>query len=427
MKGTLSTAVRKQGQQFTRRLHADREYRDVRQQPFSLPGRSLMFIRHTGLHMYSDLAIDADGQPMPEGLIDALVTVPIALHDLKGGRAIKNSRSGSIYVVKPKLHGAQEVAFSVAFFDALEQELGLSPNTIKIGVMDEERRTSLNLKACIHAARERIVFINTGFLDRTGDEIHTSMQAGAMLPKGDIKQARWINAYENNNVDVALDCGFSGVAQIGKGMWAEPDNLRAMYQSKAVHPEAGANCAWVPSPTAAVIHALHYHKIDVAARQQALMQRKGDWVDGLLHIPLMPPEYSLGSEQIQLELDNNAQGILGYVVKWIELGTGCSKVPDIHDTGLMEDRATLRISSQLLANWLKHGLFDEAGLVASFRRMAEIVDRQNQNTAGYSPMSPRFDNLAFQAALDLVLKGAESANGYTEGLLNHFRRLQKGE
>jgi malate synthase len=425
MQGSLSVEINKAGRQFTRKLNSDRQYQDRQGKPFTLPGRSLMFIRNTGLHMMTELVLDENKQRMPEGLIDALVTVLIAMHDFKPDGDVKNSRTGSVYIVKPKMHGAQEVAFSVAVFSAIEQAFGLAPNTIKIGVMDEERRTSVNLKQCIRAARERIVFINTGFLDRTGDEIHTSMQAGAMLPKDDIKKARWISAYENNNVDVALQCGFSGKAQIGKGMWAEPDNLRAMYQSKQAHPEAGASCAWVPSPTAAVIHALHYHRIDVASRQQELKNRKSAKVDEILHIPLLPKKFDLDETSVQQELDNNVQGILGYVVKWIELGIGCSKVPDIHNTGLMEDRATLRISSQLLANWLYHDIISEPQLVQSFQRMAQIVDRQNLQTPGYRPLAPEFNSAAFNAAMELVLKGAEFPNGYTEDCLQRYRLMEK--
>lgn len=424
--GTLSVEMTKESQRFTRRLNEDRSYFDVNGQAFSLPGRSLLLIRNTGLHMNTDLVLDQNGERQPEGLVDALVSALISMRDLQPQRTFKNSRSGSIYIVKPKLHGPEEVAFSVALFDAIEQAYGLAQNTIKIGVMDEERRTSVNLQQCIRAARQRIVFINTGFLDRTGDEIHTSMQSGAMLPKDDIKKARWINAYENNNVDVALRCGFSGVAQIGKGMWAEPDNLQAMYHSKRAHPEAGANCAWVPSPTAAVIHALHYHQMDVFERQQALRQRITN-TDDLLRIPLLPPSLKLDELRISQELENNAQSILGYVVKWIELGIGCSKVPDIHDTGLMEDRATLRISSQLLANWLMHGLISEQQLLKAFKRMAQVVDRQNQATAGYQPMAPGFDGLAFQAALELVMRGNEFPNGYTEDCLLRYRLAQKAQ
>ncbi len=425
MKGTLSCELEKGGKCFTRSLNPDRQYQNPHGESFTLSGRSLMFIRNTGLHMMTDLVQDGQGNNMPEGLIDALVTVLIALHDLRSNGVYKNSRCGNIYIVKPKLHGSQEVEFCVEVFAAIEQAFQLPANSIKIGVMDEERRSSVNLKSCIAAARERIVFINTGFLDRTGDEIHSSMLAGAMLPKSAIKQAPWIKAYEDRNVDLALGCGFSGQAQIGKGMWAEPDEMRAMYQSKSAHPQAGASCAWVPSPTAAVIHALHYHQTDVQAVQQKIKQREPTPRQELLKIPLIESGQVLNDQEIQSEMENNVQGILGYVVKWIELGIGCSKVPDIHNTGLMEDRATLRISSQLLANWRLHGLFSHDQLMQCFQRMARIVDEQNLDTPGYQPMAPGFDGYAFRAAVELVEKGAESPGGYTEDCLHRYRRLQK--
>ena len=425
IQGTLSTEMSKGGKVFTRRLNEDRKYLDAVGHPFSLPGRSTMLVRNTGMHMKTDLALTQDDQMVPEGLVDALMTVLISSHDFQDGNPITNSKQKSIYIVKPKLHGPEEVAFTCKVFSSVEQAYGLPANTIKIGVMDEERRTTINLKECIRAAKDRIIFINTGFLDRTGDEIHTSMLAGPMLPKAEIKNARWMPAYENWNVDTGLLCGLSGKAQIGKGMWAIPDNLKDMYDSKIAHPKAGANCAWVPSPTAATLHALHYHQVSVKQRQVELKSRERANIDHILSVPLLPKDRQLSTEEIQKELDNNAQGILGYVVKWIDMGIGCSKVPDIDNVGLMEDRATLRISSQHMANWLQNGLCTEQQIMETFKRMAVIVDQQNAQTGGYSNMASDYQGAAFEAAVALVLEGVKTPNGYTEDLLQQFRRKVK--